>query len=112
MPRYWVTLLRSSVIGCWLGFTPGRRDRRVRSWDTTSPSASPTDPATFGKGRIEGVFAPETGGARGRAPSALLPMLALGIPARARRRSCSAADGVGLNPGPLLFVEHKDFVWG
>src|SRR5207245_11059366 len=23
MPRYWVTLLRSSVIGCWLGITPG-----------------------------------------------------------------------------------------
>ena len=23
MPRYWVTLLRSSAIGCWLGITPG-----------------------------------------------------------------------------------------
>src|SRR5262249_5960609 len=23
LPRYWVTLLRSSAIGCWLGITPG-----------------------------------------------------------------------------------------
>jgi TctA family transporter len=23
MPKYWLTLLRSSFIGCWLGITPG-----------------------------------------------------------------------------------------
>lgn len=23
LPKYWVTLLRSSFIGCWLGITPG-----------------------------------------------------------------------------------------
>ena len=35
------------------------------------------------------------------------------FPAPAPRRSCSAGLMVwGLNPGPLLFVEHKDFVWG
>ena len=29
LPKYWVTLVRSSFIGCWLGITPGRRDRGV-----------------------------------------------------------------------------------
>jgi putative tricarboxylic transport membrane protein len=26
LPKYWATLIRSSVIGCWLGHHPGRRD--------------------------------------------------------------------------------------
>ena len=26
LPRYWMTSLRSCVIGCWMGITPGRRD--------------------------------------------------------------------------------------
>ncbi len=46
------------------------------------------DKESFGKGRIEGVFAPETA-AHAAGTSALLPMLALGIPGSAPRRSCS-----------------------
>jgi putative tricarboxylic transport membrane protein len=66
----------------------------------------------FGSGEIEGVIAPETA-AHAAGTSALLPMLALGIPG-----SPTAAvllGGLllwGLQPGPLLFVEQKDFVWG
>ena len=26
LPRYWMTSLRSCMIGCWMGITPGRRD--------------------------------------------------------------------------------------
>jgi TctA family transporter len=37
------------------------------------------DPDSFGKGRVEGVFAPETA-AHASGTAALLPMLALGIP--------------------------------
>ena len=70
------------------------------------------DPASFGKGRIEGVFAPETA-AHASGTAALLPMLALGIPGSGTAAILLGGLMVwGLNPGPLLFVEHKDFVWG
>ena len=66
----------------------------------------------FGTGEIEGVVAPETA-AHAAGTSALLPMLTLGIPG-----SPTAAVMLGglliwgLQPGPLLFVEQKEFVWG
>ena len=70
------------------------------------------DPETFGTGRIEGVFAPETA-AHASGTSALLPMLALGIPGSGTAAILLGGLMVwGLNPGPLLFVEHKEFVWG
>ncbi|TMH49839.1 MAG: tripartite tricarboxylate transporter permease, partial [Betaproteobacteria bacterium] len=70
------------------------------------------DKDSFGKGRIEGVFAPETA-AHASGTSALLPMLALGIPGSGTAAILLGGLMVwGLNPGPLLFVEHKGFVWG
>ncbi|HET9579993.1 MAG TPA: tripartite tricarboxylate transporter permease, partial [Usitatibacter sp.] len=70
------------------------------------------DKDSFGKGRIEGVFAPETA-AHASGTSALLPMLALGIPGSGTAAILLGGLMVwGLNPGPLLFVEHKEFVWG
>ena len=111
MPRYWVTLLRSSAIGCWLGITPGGAIAASFMGYNLAKRFS-KDPETFGKGRIEGVFAPETA-AHASGTSALLPMLALGIPGSGTAAILLGGLMVwGLNPGPLLFVEHKDFVWG
>src|SRR5690606_17636641 len=31
MPKYWVTLLRSTVVGCWMGVTPDRKSTRLNS---------------------------------------------------------------------------------
>ena len=111
MPRYWVTLLRSSAIGCWLGITPGGAiAASFMGYNLAKRFAK--DPSSFGKGRIEGVFAPETA-AHASGTSALLPMLALGIPGSGTAAILLGGLMVwGLNPGPLLFVEHKDFVWG
>jgi len=111
MPRYWVTLVRSSVIGCWLGITPGGAiAASFMGYNLAKRFAK--DPSTFGKGRVEGVFAPETA-AHASGTSALLPMLALGIPGSGTAAILLGGLMVwGLNPGPLLFVEHKDFVWG
>src|SRR5689334_24663329 len=70
------------------------------------------DRDSFGTGRIEGVFAPETA-AHASGTSALLPMLALGIPGSGTAAILLGGLMVwGLNPGPLLFVEQKNFVWG
>jgi TctA family transporter len=111
MPRYWITLLRSSAIGAWLGITPGGAIAASFMGYNLAKRFS-KDPESFGKGRIEGVFAPETA-AHASGTAALLPMLALGIPGSGTAAILLGGLMVwGLNPGPLLFVEHKDFVWG
>src|SRR2546421_4267592 len=111
LPKYWVTLLRSSFIGCWLGITPGGAIAASFMGYNLAKRFS-KNPDSFGKGRIEGVFAPETA-AHASGTSALLPMLALGIPGSGTAAILLGGLMVwGLNPGPLLFVEHKDFVWG
>ncbi|MBR0654218.1 tripartite tricarboxylate transporter permease [Plastoroseomonas arctica] len=111
LPKHWALALRSSVIGCWMGITPaGATPASFMSYGVARRTAR--DPESFGKGRIEGVIAPETA-AHAAGTSALLPMLALGVPG-----SPTAAvllGGLimwGLQPGPMLFVEQKDFVWG
>jgi putative tricarboxylic transport membrane protein len=66
----------------------------------------------FGTGELEGVIAPETA-AHASGTSALLPMLALGIPGSATAAVLLGGLMIwGLQPGPLLFVEQKEFVWG
>jgi putative tricarboxylic transport membrane protein len=66
----------------------------------------------FGTGEIEGVVAPETA-AHAAGTSALLPMLTLGIPGSPTAAVLLGGLLIwGLQPGPLLFVEQKDFVWG
>ncbi|WP_088344435.1 MULTISPECIES: tripartite tricarboxylate transporter permease [Rhodomicrobium] len=111
LPRYWVTIVRSSAIGCWLGITPGGAiAASFMSYNVAKQVAR--DKESFGKGRIDGVLAPETA-AHAAGTSALLPMLALGIPGSGTAAVLLGGLLVwGLQPGPLLFVEHKEFVWG
>ncbi|NCV69980.1 MAG: tripartite tricarboxylate transporter permease, partial [Betaproteobacteria bacterium] len=69
-------------------------------------------PENFGHGAIEGVIAPETA-AHAAGTSALLPMLTLGIPGSPTAAVLLGGLLIwGLQPGPLLFTEQKDFVWG
>ncbi len=111
LPRYWATLLRSSAIGCWLGVTPGGAiAASFMSYNVAKQFSKNKD--SFGKGQIEGVLAPETA-AHAAGTAALLPMLALGIPGSGTAAVLLGGLLVwGLQPGPLLFVEHKEFVWG
>jgi len=58
------------------------------------------------------VIAPETA-AHAAGTSALLPMLTLGIPGSPTAAVLLGGLLIwGLQPGPMLFVEQKDFVWG
>jgi len=110
LPRYWVTLLRSSIIGCWLGITPGGATAASFMGYGMAKKLS-RNPDGFGKGAIEGVLAPETA-AHAAGTSALLPMLALGIPGSATAAVLLGGLMIwGLQPGPMLFIEQKDFVW-
>jgi putative tricarboxylic transport membrane protein len=111
LPKMWFTSLRSCVIGCWMGITPGgATPASFMSYGIAKRSSR--DGARFGTGQLEGVVAPETG-AHAAGTSALLPMLALGIPGSPTAAVLLGGLLIwGLQPGPLLFVEQKDFVWG
>jgi putative tricarboxylic transport membrane protein len=111
LPRYWRTFVRSSMIGFWMGFKPGgATPASFMSYSFAKRFAK--DPDTFGKGNLEGVVAPETA-AHAAGVAAMLPMLTLGIPG-----SPTAAVMLGglvmwgLQPGPMLFKEKPEFVWG
>ena len=111
LPRYWVTFLRSTAIGCWMGITPGgATPASFMSYGVARRMAK--DPQSFGKGNIEGVVAPETA-AHAAGTAALLPMLTLGIPGSPTAAVLLGGLLIwGLQPGPMLFIEQKDFVWG
>jgi len=111
LPRYWVTFLRSTAVGCWMGITPGgATPASFMSYGLALRSSK--DPLSFGKGQIEGVVAPETA-AHAAGTAALLPMLTLGIPGSPTAAVLLGGLLIwGLQPGPMLFIEQKDFVWG
>jgi len=111
LPKYWMTSLRSCIIGCWMGITPGGATPASFMSYGIAKRMSP-DGAKFGTGVAEGVIAPETA-AHAAGTAALLPMISLGIPGSPTAAVLLGGLLIwGLQPGPLLFVEQKDFVWG
>ncbi len=111
LPKYWATSLRACLIGCWMGITPGgATPASFMSYGVAKRMSSTPD--EFGTGKIEGVVAPETA-AHAAGTSALLPMLTLGIPGSPTAAVLLGGLLIwGLQPGPLLFTEQKEFVWG
>jgi putative tricarboxylic transport membrane protein len=109
--RHWKTFLRSMAIGCWMGITPGgATPASFMSYGMARRMSK--DPQSFGQGNIEGVIAPETA-AHAAGTAALLPMLTLGIPGSPTAAVLLGGLLIwGLQPGPMLFIEQKDFVWG
>src|SRR4030095_16614829 len=111
LPRYTRTFVRGAFIGFWMGFKPGGGTPASFMRYAFSQRLS-KHPWRFGKGEIEGVVAPETA-AHAAGVAAMLPMITLGIPG-----SPTAAVMLGglilwaLQPGPMLFKERPDFVWG
>ncbi len=111
LPKYWATSLRSCLIGCWMGITPGgATPASFMSYGVAKQMSKNKD--RFGKGEMEGIIAPETA-AHAAGTAALLPMLSLGIPGSPTAAVLLGGLLIwGLQPGPLLFVEKPDFVWG
>ena len=111
LPRYWKTSIRSSVVGCLMGIVPGgATPASFMSYGLAKKMSR--DGAKFGTGQVEGVVAPETA-AHAAGTSALLPMLTLGVPGSPTAAVLLGGLLIwGLQPGPLLFIEKPDFVWG
>jgi len=111
LPRYWATSLRSAAVGCFMGIVPGgATPASFMSYGVARRFSANGD--KFGEGQVEGVVAPETA-AHAAGTSALLPMITLGVPGSPTAAVLLGGLLIwGLQPGPLLFVEQKDFVWG
>ena len=111
LPKFWMTYARSCVIGCWMGITPaGATPASFMSYGIAKRLSK--NGRNFGNGEIEGVVAPETA-AHAAGQAALLPMLALGVPGSPTAAVLLGGLLIwGLQPGPMLFIEHKEFVWG
>ncbi len=111
LPRYWATSLRSAAVGCFMGIVPGgATPASFMSYGLAQRLSR--DGKDFGSGKVEGVVAPETA-AHAAGTSALLPMITLGVPGSPTAAVLLGGLLIwGLQPGPLLFVEKPEFVWG
>jgi len=110
--KAWKTLFLGSFLGYFVGILPaaGATPGALMSYGIAKQMAK--DPTSFGKGNIEGVLAPESAN-NAASTGSMLPMMTLGIPGSPTTAILLGGMVMwGLEPGPLLFVDHADFVWG
>lgn len=106
-------LIRSSVIGTWIGILPGigANIGSVTSYGVAKSMAGPEEKKRFGFGSESAIVASESGN-NATIGGALIPMLALGIPGSVIDAILLGALLVhGLQPGPLLFQENPTMVY-
>ncbi len=108
---YWPALLRSATIGVWMGIAPGGPTAAsFMSYGLGKRLSSRGE--HFGTGEPEGLVSAETAD-QAAGSSAMLPMLALGLPSSATAAVLLGGLMIwGITPGPTLFKERPDFVWG
>jgi len=105
------TMLRGSVVGFIAGVLPGA-GASLGSFLGYVFEKRLVDRGTFGTGDPRGVAAPEAGN-NAAAGGALVPMLTLGVPGSGTTAIMLALlISLGISPGPLLFEESPDLVWG
>jgi putative tricarboxylic transport membrane protein len=110
--RSWKPWLRGTLFGFPIGALPagGAEIPTFLSYSTERRLAK--HPEEFGRGAIEGVAGPEAAN-NASAAGTLVPLLTLGLPTSATAAMLLAGfQQYGLNPGPLLFAEKPDLVWG
>lgn len=110
--RYIGTTSLGSTVGYFVGTLPaaGATPASLMSYGLAKTFSR--DPDSFGKGNISGVAAPEAAN-NAASTGSMLPMITLGIPGSPTTAILLGGMIIwGLRPGPLLFTEHPDFVWG
>lgn len=110
------TTMKATALGLFFGAVPGVGGGPANMISYTTAAANEKDRATFGKGNIKGVIAPEASN-NATVGTALIPTLAFGIPGST---TCAVVLGLlmlhGIETGPKLFVsmpvEIYTFFWG
>ena len=109
---YTKTMSIGSFLGFFVGMLPaaGATPASLMAYGLAKQTSK--KPETFGDGNIEGVIAPETAN-NAASTGSLLPMLTLGIPGSPTTALLLGGMVMwGLMPGPMLFIDQPDFVWG
>lgn len=105
-------LIRSSILGFLIGLLPGASASVAAFICYDVEKKCSKHPEKFGEGAIEGVAAAE-GANNAAVGGGLVPLLTLGIPPSAPLAVLLGALMIhGLRPGPLLFEQNPNFVWG
>ena len=103
---------RGGVIGFIIGVLPGAGGTIASIMSYTTEKRLSKHPEEFGHGAIEGVAGPEAANNSDTA-GAMVPLLTLGIPGGGATAVLMGAFIMyGIQPGPLLFQNRPDLVWG
>lgn len=110
--RSWPVIGRSTILGFLVGMLPGAGATMSSFLAYSTEKRISKNPEKFGAGAIEGVAAPETAN-NASTGGGLITMLTLGIPGGGSTAVMLGALMLhGLRPGPLLFQNQPQFVWG
>ncbi|HMB49005.1 MAG TPA: tripartite tricarboxylate transporter permease [Afifellaceae bacterium] len=112
MRRGWKGTTIGSFLGFFVGILPaaGATPGSLMSYGVAKMVAR--NPKEFGKGHPGGVAAPEAAN-NSASTGAMLPMLTLGIPGSPTTAILLGGMVIwGLTPGPRLFTDQTEFVWG
>ncbi len=110
--RSWKPWLRGTGLGFVFGAIPAGGGEIPTFLSYAIERKLSRRPEEFGHGAIEGVAGPEAAN-NAAAAGVLVPLLTLGLPTSATAAIMLAAfQQYGLQPGPLLFENSQDLVWG
>lgn len=112
LKRSLLTLFNSSFLGYFVGILPaaGATPASLMAYGLAKTFSK--QPETFGKGNMAGVVAPEAAN-NAASTGSMLPMITLGIPGSPTTAILLGGMIIwGLRPGPLLFTNNPEFVWG
>ena len=109
--QYWKTILRSGIVGTFIGALPGVGED-IAAWVSYNLAKNSSKEAEkFGKGSIDGLIAAETGN-NACVAGAMIPVLSLAVPGSAPAAVLLAAMFIhGVRPGPLIMIEFPEFVY-
>jgi putative tricarboxylic transport membrane protein len=105
-------MVRGGFIGLILGIIPGLGATPSAFTSYQQAKRKSKHPEEFGNGSLEGLAAAESGNNAVNGAT-LVPLLTLGIPGDVVTAVMLGAFMIfGLSPGPLLFQEHIDLIFG
>ena len=106
-----VHVVRSAVIGSFIGILPGAGSPIAALVSYNEAVRWSKDKSRFGKGDLRGVTASEIAN-NAAAPAAMIPLVTLGVPGSSPAAVIAGALMLrGLNPGPELFQSHSTLIY-
>lgn len=105
---------RSSITGFMIGLLPGAGATIASflAYASEQRLARAEQRQLFGRGSIRGLAAPEAAN-NAAATGSFVPLLTLGIPGSGTTAILlGALIAYGIQPGPLLYINHPDVFWG